>query len=489
MKQIKNDILVRTVCWDIHARSVATGMQWQDSVSSFSHSNLPTIIENTLRRYNRDEDTITLSRLALDLGTISDEFEIGARVEEMLKRAFEDNGSAITTKHGEFHHVANQGNVSCLTQFKFYLIHGYLDWNADTHQFKTSAEVFGLLTDLDDQAFIAWYAQLVASRSSRLEIGCVVNRFIEFFSVDELVEIGKKFARVSPTFNQLIEHMESLLTSLPVTKSLRFAHLRTIAEVGSNESADFEDMVLFWWKSMEDVSIYDARGVKEVRRRVENVSEEDEGNEANVFLVNIHRIVMPSSNTSEKHFLDEATSESVSVKVKSNQQRVQQREFFVENAGVVLLYPFLKRLFHDKGLVDEANDFIDHTSRMSACRLIQHLVSPTMPVLEFQLVLPKVLCGYGIDDAIVDTALASMSIQESNEFLASTYDGWEKVKRTSPDGFRESFLKRSGKLYDEQHNWLLMVERKAWDILLETIPYPLSVIKLPWMTKPIYVQW
>jgi hypothetical protein len=165
-------------------------------------------------------------------------------------------------------------------------------------------------------------------------------------------------------------------------------------------------------------------------------------------------------------------------------------KFFIENAGIILLYPYLKKLFTDKGLLNDEADFKNEKDRLFACYLLQFIATGQASVKEYELVLNKILCGYPQEAAVSRTwDKKDANPEDADAFLKSVIANWPKIGNTSPDGLRGSFLFRSGRLTDEGSNWLLHVERKAWDLLLDTLPYPLSIIKLPWMIKPIYVQW
>ena len=53
----------------------------------------------------------------------------------------------------------------------------------------------------------------------------------------------------------------------------------------------------------------------------------------------------------------------------------------------------------------------------------------------------------------------------------------------------KGFLQRSGKLFSKDDKLYLQVEQSAIDILLDHLPWNLSVIKLPWMPDILRVEW
>jgi hypothetical protein len=79
--------------------------------------------------------------------------------------------------------------------------------------------------------------------------------------------------------------------------------------------------------------------------------------------------------------------------------------------------------------------------------------------------------------------------QLAHELLGAVIEHWEALGTISPEGLREAFLQREGKLVSTDAGWRLTVERKTLDILLTRIPWGFLTIKLPWMTSLLFVDW
>jgi hypothetical protein len=75
------------------------------------------------------------------------------------------------------------------------------------------------------------------------------------------------------------------------------------------------------------------------------------------------------------------------------------------------------------------------------------------------------------------------------DMLSTAISYWTALKNTSPDGLREGFLLRSGKLSHKFDEWFLFVEQKTLDVLLQQLPWTIGFIKLPWMNKMLKVEW
>lgn len=164
-------------------------------------------------------------------------------------------------------------------------------------------------------------------------------------------------------------------------------------------------------------------------------------------------------------------------------------ECYIENAGLVLFWPFLSRFFSNIGLMHEgAFKSISHQEQ--AAVTLQHLLGEAPNLEEFALPLNKILCALPIEHPLGETdAISEKEKALCQELIQSTIANWNSLKGTSVPGFQGSFLNRQGVLKKQENGWLLQVEKMAFDMLLEQLPWPVSIVKLSWMEKPIYVEW
>lgn len=162
---------------------------------------------------------------------------------------------------------------------------------------------------------------------------------------------------------------------------------------------------------------------------------------------------------------------------------------FFKNAGIILIHPFLSNFFKNLNLLD-GNMFKDYKSQSKAVLLLHFLATGESNPPEYEMVLPKFLCEMPVNMPIDHTQLITdEEKEEANSLLMATLEHWGALGSTSPDGLREGFLSREGKLNYETTGWKLYVEQKTLDILLDRLPWNLSLIKLPWMKDILKVEW
>ncbi|MBS1532901.1 MAG: hypothetical protein JSU01_21555, partial [Bacteroidetes bacterium] len=162
---------------------------------------------------------------------------------------------------------------------------------------------------------------------------------------------------------------------------------------------------------------------------------------------------------------------------------------YIANAGLVLLAPFLPVYLVRLGLV-QAGKFIDPEKQLRAVHLLQYLVTGSIGYPEHELVLNKILCNLPVEEPLpLDIDITEHELEVSDEMLKAVLNSWEKLKNTSIEGFRASFLRRNGALVYKDEAWNLRVEQRGYDVLLQTLPWTIGMIKTPWMDNFLYVEW
>ncbi len=165
--------------------------------------------------------------------------------------------------------------------------------------------------------------------------------------------------------------------------------------------------------------------------------------------------------------------------------------YLVENAGIVLLWPYFGRLFAQLGLLDDHERFKSVADQIRAISILQYTATGMHDFQEYQISLLKKICGMELAQPV--NQAASPLLEHEQELIKSMLEGaisnWPQLGNTSVEGFRNSFLLRRGTLRLEDNTWTLRVERSGIDVLLDSIPWPITNVKLPWMDEVLYVAW
>lgn len=165
-------------------------------------------------------------------------------------------------------------------------------------------------------------------------------------------------------------------------------------------------------------------------------------------------------------------------------------ELYTSYAGVVLLHPFLGRLFQDLDFLNAHNQFKSEGAQRHAIHILHFLASGVENPEEPQTCLLKILCGYPLAAPLERVkTLENREKEETLTLLLAVIGHWATLKNTSPDSFRQEFLQREGKLETRDSGFHLTVEQRSIDVLLSSLPWSYSIIRLPWMDGPLRVDW
>jgi hypothetical protein len=163
----------------------------------------------------------------------------------------------------------------------------------------------------------------------------------------------------------------------------------------------------------------------------------------------------------------------------------------VDHAGLVVLHPFLPRLFERLGVAPHGARALEQASLPRAAALLAYAALGDDNPLDFELGLIKVLLGLR-PEAVVLTPAGTLSAADRDEvdaLLQSVVEHWQVLKHTSIVGLRGSFLQRRGLLTAIDGNWRLRVEPDSFDMLIDRLPWALSLVKLPWMRTLLFTEW
>ena len=163
--------------------------------------------------------------------------------------------------------------------------------------------------------------------------------------------------------------------------------------------------------------------------------------------------------------------------------------YSVSNAGAILMHPFLPTLFTELNLTKN-NLFIDDKRQEKAIWLLYYMVTGHLEFDESQVALLKLICDQDIHSSL--KYKPELSKKEKNEVITvieSAIKHWTVLKDNSFEFFRNTFLLRNGILNIHESYAELNVEKYSVDILMNSLPWSLSLFKLPWSDRGFQVNW
>lgn len=168
---------------------------------------------------------------------------------------------------------------------------------------------------------------------------------------------------------------------------------------------------------------------------------------------------------------------------------MEENEIMVNNAGLIILWPFLTAYFERAGYMQEKT-FISSDHQNRAVYALQYLGYMSTDFPEYELPLNKILVGMPVEQTVDPIeALTTEEMELSKSLLNGLIQNWPKVQSSTPEAIQETFIHRQGILKLSSDHLELRVERRGVDILMDTIPWNLTLLKLPWMEKPLHIVW
>jgi hypothetical protein len=163
---------------------------------------------------------------------------------------------------------------------------------------------------------------------------------------------------------------------------------------------------------------------------------------------------------------------------------------YLNQAGLVMLFPFIESFFKTVQVIEDKR-FTDEMARAKAVHLLHYLATGKTGAGEYDLILEKILCGVPLGMPIErDVVLSENDLKLANDLLGVVINYWTALGTCSVDGLRETFLQRPAKLtVSAEGNWLLQVERRTVDILMDKLPWGCSMVKTAWMSQFMVVEW
>lgn len=488
------------------------GLRFQGEVADWVHGRLLPEIESVLDAFPETGGRVMLDRLDLVLeagsrGDWQDRAVSGVRaaLADALRRKLTDLGGAAAA-------TLTEGEAVALA-LAHYLEHGALPWNwpaADAGELRERLESW-----LGDSTPGTFPSRALSRLAPSLGTAAARRRFLSLpggipgrilravFGIEpsrlerwerDLARLGSHRSGM-PTASSIPRiRMEDLLDALLEEGSTRTTMTESDQElvvaraVVRHASASRVAQAPRGNEEFESIAFRSVRTPMEIPSAIAASDDTVPGAEAD------DRVAHPPSSEAGAGARVEPRGEEPArpAQERRDQARIAEEGFHVSNAGLILLGPYLPMLFGRVGLdLSPSGSLSTSPTTLSAAMVLLHfLATGRDDPAEFELVLPKVLCGLLPQDSFESpVGLDSDARAEADQLLASALDHWGALKDSSIDGLREGFLVREGKLSLRDGIWRLQVEQKPWDMLLEQLPWSIQFTKFPWMAHPLKTEW
>lgn len=450
---------------ELECASEQRALHWQRELAQVCENRLMHELERSLNQFVNENQVIQIEQLSLDLGTLSgknfqDSF-VSAVLEQLPKQLEESIKNLDINNFSERHHNAFE-------TFTYFLKHGTLPWWSGSVSLAQMAE------EALEQANLTSQNQAVTQLQEALQTRQSRERLLLQFGIT----FWKKLLHtIAPDrwnlVNNWMEILLKILSEVNISENQhkKLKHWITQVILHSEEP----DIKQFTTKAVRKLNvlnefIYKIKKLQKLGELPPELSAET-----------INSVVEKLTEA-----IPEASEDTSKSKQETDIEKFMEEEFFVSNAGLVLLAPFLLEYLKACEVVEDER-LID---KESAVHYLQYLITCKKITPEYDLILNKLLCDLPLDAPVpLEIEFSAEALEQANLLLNSVIRYWDVLKNTSVEGLQESFLQRPGKLSRRDDGWLLQVEQQSYDILLEHLPWSYSIVKLPWMPEMLWVEW
>lgn len=435
------------------------GISLQKEVSVWMHEILNPQIEDWLKRYQDADQLFFIPELILEVDVQANsqwQQVLSDKIIQQLKQKL-----PVGLYANDIEIISKSSQLSFADQLLYYIKNGYLAWNAqikNRNDFTTQISNWLAHTKVQD----------LEKLFKKIDSENIVDRFLAAVSDGDKIKLFAKLLQLNKDqFLSLQSDFNLLLDESSNSKVWYPAFLYHICNCSSlDKNIDLNILMQTW--------------IVELQKRYD----------VNLKTIPLEKFQTETIQNSIKE-IQHKNNKTIPIVEKLSTQHLIQDEFirdniYINNAGVIIIAPFLHALFEKSGIV-KGNKIIDSDIALA---LIHYCITGNTNPAEFELVLPKILCGIPIQQTVVLNAIITQKYQdEANEMLMAVIEHWSVLKGSTINGLRESFLQRSGKLSINNKQWLLQVEQQSFDMLLRHLPWNISMIKLPWMNEMLITEW
>lgn len=508
----KNLILKQSVNFQINGK--VKGLAIQQEIADWCRDVLNPTIDETLALCEQKDKVILINKISLNISVDTNENWMHGLKEKILYQLKEKLHSQITGTNETS--VINTLPDNFGEAIRYFIQHGILPWHSNI---KTKEDIETALTQWLSNASSAAIRQLainLGDEKQALRLVDLLNRhdlekFVALVLKEEVKFITAMLEDIEAIANIITGEylLQQRLIKLFIVKLISGITIENaiqqwfygidaeypgqILEIKTQEIINTELKQITGQLQIKLLSAIKDSGIekpdtyiKEILQEeaVKNISKNKSDPEGNGEKKKI-QIEKNAIETSKNKSAGTAENENATADDDEFKNTLQ-HGIYIDNAGAVIIAPFLNALFSRAGLLN-GNDMSDGNT---ALMLLHYCVTGHTTAAEFELFFPKILCGISAEKAVAtDILLSEKQLTEADEMLSAVIEYWAIIKNTSINGLRESFLKRSGKLSLVDNTWLLQVEQKSYDMLLQQLPWNISMIKLPWMNILLKTEW
>jgi len=516
--------IIEKVLVEVNTSNVETAHIIKNNIDVFLKDELFPQIEILFDDYQFEDGIIRFDEinLTLSLNKWEDFNELKNEIYKQLKEKIDSRANqgfqSENVKNNEFNFdkkdvqkVSTNFNTSEV--FLFFLENGYLPWFGRREQFEAFIDAEEWSKALEIESFTHKLEQLLVT--NEVAVGRFIIQFSDDIILQYLIRNNSGIKKEVPGILKVIKNLDHASRLLFLKLMLRISQNEydnlfktltflesSILKSGGTVLGSKENQVIQEIKgilqNLITENVLNQSGFAKNKNRIvdkpfekedlkkgdkRDLFENDKNEEEGIVTDEIGKELIPGNKADIERIVQFESKENVTFLDKDK------NEIWVQNAGLILLHPFLKPFFITTEICDKQGRFLSENYDLPI-QSLHYLATGDENFFEGDLVFEKFLCGVPLKIPVRQTSVLTDLIKtEATVLLNEVVKNWPALKNTSADGLRQMFVQRDGKLIQKEDSYKLIVERKAQDVLLEKLNWNVSMVKLPWISKIVFTEW
>ncbi|QXU50814.1 hypothetical protein KYG33_07180 [Chryseobacterium sp. D764] len=480
---MKQNHIIQKVFLEITVNNKEKALHIKDDINSFLSIDVFPEIEKHIKalEYKLAGQTLQIPRLELNVDVKSSALntELKDQIVELFKEELSEITSPIETSHQETERdtkaylIDNQEKM--LRAFIYFLEKGAMPWwNSESNN----------MAILESTAF----DRLISSDSFQKNILSVLskenvkNRIINQLSNEQIAQLCLAILKNKELKINLGTDTIHYISKLNHTDRIAIWRLifNVISEYLNTSNTHPREYLLQEISTIEQIGLSQTKSNHQNRKAV-----------VKIFPFITENEISESIKTNAAELPENVTVliETIQEKDTETQAEVNQNEGqYIQNAGLILIHPFIKTLFEHCELIDPKTQQL--TDPELCAHLLHYIAAGKTNAPEYDMIFEKFLCNIPMHQTINrHIKLSRKHKTQANNVIESVQHNWAPMKKSSAALLQNEFFQRPGKLTITDSDYTLIVERKTQDILLEKLSWGIGLVKLPWQKKFIFVNW
>lgn len=502
--------IIDKVILDICVDTLDKGEHIKNNISAFLENRLFPYLEKQFSMYDQSDKLLRFDKLNFDV-KVSSWSEVGNLTfqvkSQLLDQLEEIKGLSILSASGfdadwdsmpnttrdkmiEHSHEVISFDLNRENVLLYFLERGYLPWYGNEEHINEISESETWIETLKNRRFTDKLNAILQHNDEALD------RFLLQFPFEMALLYYRQFAHIP---DMLLGNIEKLFAILPSSVARCLLKILILVSLKCNDDriekathcipskvelsglndrqvteANHLWKPIFWSLIMGSNQENPIRGQVLVNKLLENKMQ-------NIFLIDSKKIQDYSTIETELEGQTRAKQQPYFEKT--------DEEVTTSSAGIILLHPFLYTFF-ERTKISQGRGLLPPGSENLAVQALRYLATGNENFFGGNMVLEKFICGLPLKFPVDrESQLTDAIKEEAVNLLTEVIRQWPVLKNTSPDGLRQLFILRQGKLLKSSEGFKLLVERKAQDVLLEKLHWNYSIVKFPWREELLFVEW